>query len=49
MDIFDSVGPCDQEVFVAAFEPQTAEIVQREVLHLQISTHCAVKDDDAVF
>src|SRR2546423_14852202 len=49
MDILDSVWSSDKEIFVAAFEPQTTEIVQRQVLNLQIRAHRAVKDNDAFF
>ncbi len=49
MDVFYGVGPGDQQIFVTAFESQTAKVLQRQVLHLKIGTHGAVKDDDAFF
>jgi hypothetical protein len=39
----------DQQMLVAAFEPQAAKIIQRKVLHLQIGAHRAIEDDDAFF
>ena len=49
MYFFDGVGAGDQQMFVTAFEPQAAKIIQRKVLHLQIGAHRAIKDDDAFF
>ncbi len=49
VDVLDRVGPGDKQIFVAAFEAQAAEIVERQVLDLQVGAHRAVKDDDALF
>ena len=49
MHVFDGVGTRDQEIFVTAFEAQAAKVLQRQVLHLQVGAHGAVKDDDAFF
>ena len=49
MNFFYGVGPGDQEMFVTALEPQAAKVIQTQVLHLQISPHRAIKDDDPFF
>ena len=49
VDVLDRVGSGDQKVLVTAFEAQTAKVVERQVLDLQVRPHCAVKDDDAFF
>jgi hypothetical protein len=47
MDLLNGVGSGYQQVLVTALESQAAKILQRQILHLQIGPHRAVKDDDA--
>jgi hypothetical protein len=46
---FDCVGTGYEQVLVATFKAQTAEVVEAQVLHLKVRTHCAIEDDDSFF
>ena len=49
VNVFHRVGTSDEQILVTALETRAAEIVERQVLHLEIGAHCAVEDDDAFF